>query len=324
MAPFVRKEGKILPGSFNILERSVLRREFRELLNEREQKILERDGEVNLTVPFRKGYRLRGQVFRTNRGLSATFRLFPPAPLSLDDLNLPPAAATLTTFPEGLILVSGPARSGISTTIGSMLKLMNVERRLRIVCLEESVEFLHESDLCSMSQRQIGLHTLTYQTGLNAIFRERADVVVMGELLNQEAIKQAFFAAQNGLLVIGTMNSYTASAAINRLLSAFPESMKEVTREILADFLRGVLCQSLVNSTNGTLVPVVELLFNIPSVTNCIRQDKLHELPEIMRSGLSHRMSTREDSINDLFRKGLISKEVCRQCHEEESLTQNR
>ncbi len=304
--PFIRLPGDLRELTARPVEQALFMDDLKEMLSDRQWSALERRGEVDLCSGFTQGYRLRMNVFREKQGISAAFRIIPPDIPSLIDLNLPKGVSQITDYPQGLVLVAGPARCGKTTTLAALVDRINAERRVHVVTIEDPIEFIHTPNQATISQRSVGLHTKSYASALRAALREDPDVIVIGELRDKETVQVAMTAAETGHLVLGTLHTRDVPSTVARVLDAFGDHEAEV-RSMLADSLRGVLVQNLVEGTRGRLVPVVEMLFHNSAIANCIRKRKLHQIESLMQSGRSQNMITWADSVRELSNRGLIN-----------------
>jgi twitching motility protein PilT len=307
--PFIRLPGELRELTARAVDQTFFMDDLKEMLSERQWATLERRGEVDLCTGFSGGYRLRMNVFREKHGISAAFRLIPPEVPSLKSLNLPTGVQAITDYPQGLVLVAGPARCGKTTTLAALVRRINVERRVHVVTIEDPIEFIHPPEQATISQRSVGLHTKSYASALRAALREDPDVIVIGELRDKETVQVAMTAAETGHLVLGTLHTRDVPSTVARVLDAFGDHEEEV-RGMLADSLRGVLVQNLVRGRGGQLVPVVELLFHNAAIANCIRKRKLHQIESLMQSGRGQNMITWADSVRELSNRGLITQKT--------------
>ena len=314
--PFIRVDGQLREVANRPIEEAMFAEELKDMLSEEQWTVLQNRGEVDLCSGFRNGYRLRLNVFREKKGLCATFRIIPPDIPTLAQLKIPRVVATLTDVPQGLVLITGPARCGKTTTLAALVKRINDNRREHVVTIERPIEFVHQPMQSSITQRSVGLHTKSYASALRAALREDPDVIVIGELNDKETVQVALTAAETGHLVLGTLHTRSVESTIARVLDAFGDH-EEQMRGMLADSLRGVLVQQLIPSTQGGLVPAVELLFHNGGIGNCIRKRKLHQLQSLMQSGRNQSMITWNDSLRDLLSRNLISRKVAEKLSDE-------
>ncbi|MGB0589938.1 MAG: PilT/PilU family type 4a pilus ATPase [Myxococcota bacterium] len=305
--PFVRRAGRLISGSAESIPPKALEPALLKMLDVASRERLERSGQVDVCVPFEEGYRLRLNVFKESAGLCASIRIIPPTLSTLERLNLPSAAAVLTTYHQGLVLVAGPAGCGKTTTLAALVELINEQRPQHIICLEDPIEYVYEGKVATVTQREIGTHSRSYGAALRAALREDPDIIVISELRDPESISLALTAAETGHLVMGTLHTSSAVGTISRLIEAFAGDEEAQVRAMLAESLRGILCQRLVPSASGGLVPMVELLVNNRAIAHCIRDQKLHQISSLLQAGNSRHTVTRAESLKSLLEAGLIT-----------------
>ena len=305
--PFVRRSGRLVSGSAEPISAEVLEPALLKMMDATSRERLKRSGQVDLCVPFEEGYRLRMNVFRGRSGMSASIRIIPPKLSTLERLNLPSAAAVLTTYHQGLVLVAGPAGCGKTTTLAALVELINEQRPQHIICLEDPIEYVNEGKVATVTQREIGTHSKSYGTALRAALREDPDIIVISELRDPESISLALTAAETGHLVMGTLHTSSAVGTISRLIEAFSGDEEAQVRAMLAESLRGILCQRLIPSASGGLVPMVEFLVNNRAIAHCIRDQKLHQISSLLQAGSSRHTVTHAESLKSLLDSGLIT-----------------
>lgn len=269
----------------------------------------ERELEVDFARDIEPGLRVRGNLYHERRGPAACLRLISGGAPRLDDLGLPRELARLSTFANGLVLFTGPARCGKSTTLAAMVNLVNEERKQTVICIEDPIEVVHEGKLATVLQREVGHHTASFGSALRAALREDPDVIVVGELRDLETISLAITAAETGHLVFGTVHTRNVIETVSRLVDVFPAEQQEHVRGMLAESLRGVVSQVLHATREGRLVPVLEILVRHPAVGTCIRENKLHQLPSVMQTNRRAGMRPFSDSISELFKQGVLDQE---------------
>ena len=252
--------------------------------------------------------RFRANAYRQQRGVDLVFRVIPAEIPSLKSLGLPESLAKLTTYHQGLILCTGPAGSGKSTTMAALLDLVNRERSDHILTIEDPIEFLHPSKKCLVRQRQVVSHTESFARALRAALREDPDVIAIGEMRDLETISLALSAAETGHLVLGTLHTNNAVRTINRVLDVFPPDQQAQVRVMFASSLRGVISQKLIGRTDGTgRVAAVEVLMVTPAVVNLIRDEKQFQIKNIMQTNRALGMRLLDDSLKELVNAGTIS-----------------
>jgi twitching motility protein PilT len=244
--------------------------------------------------------RFRANAFRDRSGVAAVFRRIPPAVVTADELELPDEVRRLCNLTRGLVLVTGPTGSGKSTTLCALLDLVNRTRSDHIITIEDPIEFVHPSQRCVVSQRQVGMHTRSFKAALRAALREDPDVVLIGEMRDLETVSIALETAETGHLVFATLHTTTAATTIDRIIDQFPADQQEQIRVMLADSLRGVISQTLCRKIGGGRVAAREILFNTPPIANLIRERKTFQVGSIIQTSKRLGMATLNDSLLEL------------------------
>ena len=307
-APFIRRYGQLEQIRDDVLSPERASSMVASILTPQQREQLRSVGDVALTKDFRGQLRLRIGCFVNSRGLGAVFRLLPTEIPSIQDLTLPRVVARLASFSQGLAVIAGSAGTGKSSTVASLIRLINEERKQQIVILEKQAEFFHESISSNVIHRQVPTHARSFAVALRAAFREDPDVIVVSEMRDQETISQALSAAETGHLVIGATDTTDAVNTIAHLVGVFPSSQQQQVQTSLSESLRGIVSQQLVVRADGTgRVPAVEVLFNTPSVAPLIRSGLLAQIPNAIQMGRDVGMRQFADSIDRLVRVGLIS-----------------
>jgi twitching motility protein PilT len=265
--------------------------------------------------------RFRGSVYRQRRGIDAVFRPIAPEPPTLEQLGLPSSLARLTSYHQGLVLVTGPAGCGKSSTLAALINLINEDRPDHIITVEDPIEFVHRSRNCVVNQRQVRKHTGSFASALRAALREDPDVIAIGELRDFETISLAITAAETGHLVLGTLHTNDAARTINRVLDAYPPDQQSQIRSMISESLRAIVSQRLIPTVDGSRrVPALEILLVNVAVANLIREERIFQLRSVMQMGRNLGMCVFDDSLLDLVRKGTISKETARRYCEDPKL----
>jgi twitching motility protein PilT len=271
---------------------------------------LERTGQLDLAYSVPRVGRFRVNAFRQQAGLDAVFRHVPPEPPSLEDLGLPATLAKFTNYHQGLVLVTGPANCGKSSTLAALVRILNEERRDHILTIEDPIEFVHASQRCVVNQRSVGNHTGSFARALRAALREDPDVIVIGELRDFETVSLALTAAETGHLVLGTLHTNGAIRTINRIVGVFPADQQEQVRSMVSESLRAVVSQRLVTNADGSArVPALEILVMNKAIGNLIRENKTFQLQSQLQMGASQGMCVLDDSLNRLVKEKAITKE---------------
>ncbi len=254
--------------------------------------------------------RYRVSVVRQRLGVEIVFRVINTYVRTMDDLGLPEQLKLLTRYQNGLILATGSVGTGKSTTLAAMVQQINTERHDHIITLEDPIEYVIHSKNCHVSQREVFTHTESFATALRAALREDPDVIMVGEMRDLETISLAITAAETGHLVLATLHTSNASRTLDRLLDVFPPEQQEHVRVMVAESLRGIISHQLIPRKDGTgRVLALEILTNTPAVANVIRENKTYMLPGIIQTGKKQGMRLMDDTLIDLYQRGLISAE---------------
>jgi twitching motility protein PilT len=284
-----------------------------ELLTPEERETLAETGQVEVATDVQGVGRVRGSAYRQQHGVDAVFRLIPPHPPLLKDLGLPLDLARLANFHQGLVLITGPAGCGKSSTLAALVNIVNRERREHIITIEDPIEYVHRSESSIVNQRQVGSHTGSFSRALRAALREDPDVIVVGELRDLETISLALTAAETGHLVLGTLHTSSALATINRLIGAFPPTQQPQIRVMVSESLRAIVCQRLVRRADGEgRVPALEILLATRAVSNLVRENKVFQIRSVLQTGSSRGMKTLDASLDELVKAGVVTREEAR------------
>jgi len=252
--------------------------------------------------------RFRTIVVRQRLGIDLVFRIINTQVRTMDELGLPESLKLLTRYQNGLILVTGSAGSGKSTTLAALVEQVNLERREHVITLEDPIEYIFKPKGCHITQREVHTHTRSFSAALRGALREDPDVIMVGEMRDLETISLAITAAETGHLVLGTLHTGNASRTLDRLLDVFPVAQQEQIRIMVSESLRGIISQQLVPSVDGTTrVLALETLTNTPAVANVIREAKTYMLPGVIQTGKKQGMQLMDDALMALFDRGAIN-----------------
>lgn len=253
--------------------------------------------------------RFRVNAFQTQGVPALAFRHVKTKVPSLDELNLPPSIKAISAARSGIVIISGTTGSGKSTTLAAMLNHINENEQLRIITIEDPIEYLFIDRKSVISQREIGPDTHSFQAALKHVMRQDPDVIVIGEMRDQLSFRTAMAAAETGHLVLTTLHSATAAVATHRLLEFFPSTEWEQIRLNIASSLQAVVCQRLLKGTQTGVVPAVEILLNTPTVRKLIEKNQLDILPAAIETGTEDGMQTFNQSIYGLIKSGMVTQE---------------
>jgi twitching motility protein PilT len=280
------------------------------VMNENQRTQLEKEWEVDFAISINEESRFRVNIFTTNEGLAAVFRVIPTKILSLDDLGSPDIFKDISMLHKGLVLVTGPTGSGKSTTLAAMLDYINTTHKKHIITIEDPIEFVHKSKMSIVNHREVGRHTKSFARALKSALREDPDVILVGELRDLETIHLAMTAAETGHLVMGTLHTSSAPKTVDRIIDVFPANEKEMIRSMLSSSIEAVISQRLLKKKDGTgRVAVHEIMVGTTSIRNLIRENRIPQMSSMIQIGSKNGMVLMKDSIYKLVNEGVISRE---------------
>lgn len=253
--------------------------------------------------------RFRVNAFRQRGSLAAVVRVIKFGIPDPEEMNIPESVLSLADYKKGLVLVTGSAGSGKSTTLACMIDRINRNRSCHIITMEDPIEYIHRHDKSIVTQREVFIDTPGYLDSLRSALRESPDVILLGEMRDYDTISAAITAAETGTLLISTLHTSSAVNTINRIVDVFPASQQHQIKIQLSQILKGIVAQQLVSGVNGELIPAFEVLKINSAVQNMIREDKLHQLPSVMQSSAAEGMFTMDNYLFELYKKGKITKE---------------
>jgi twitching motility protein PilT len=306
----LRRNGELLDMEPGFLAPDLSDSLIREVLTPEQQRDLDEHGQIDFAYTISGVGRFRANAYRQQRGLDAVFRAIPPNPPSLEDLGLPSTLARFANFHQGMVLLTGPAGCGKSSTLAAMVNIINRERQDHIITIEDPIEYIHRSQKCVVNQRQVLRHTNSFARALRAALREDPDIIAIGELRDLETISLALTAAETGHLVLATLHTNNAIRTINRILGVFPPSQQEQIRTMVSESLRAVISQRLVVKADGSgRVPALEVLVCNKAVGNLIRDNKTFQIKSVLQTGSAHGMCLLDASLADLVKNKVITRE---------------
>lgn len=282
-----------------------------DILTDAQKAQFEEHLDLDFSVELENLGRYRVNVFHQRLGEGAVFRVIPSRIRSIRELGLPPVLEDLALRDRGLIVVTGPTGSGKSTTLAAMVDLINERRTAHIITLEDPIEFVHPHRRSVVNQREVGVHAKSFAAALRAALREDPDVILVGEMRDLETISLALTAAETGHLVLSTLHTSSAASTVNRIIDVFPSHQQEQVRVQLAESLVGVVAQLLLPTADGSgRVPAVEVMVATPAIRNLIRENKVHQIPSAIQTGLKDGMQSLDQSLRHLLKTGRITAEV--------------
>ena len=306
--PALRINGDMERVKYNVLDNDTLKAMLYEIAPEDKVKVFEETGDVDFGYEIPGLARYRANFFMQKYGCAAVFREIPSDILSAEQLGLPAVISKLASLPRGLILVTGPTGSGKSTTLAAIIDVANKTRKDHIITVEDPIEFVHKSQSCIISHREVGLHTKTFSAALKGALREDPDIILVGEMRDLETISLAIEAASTGHLVFGTLHTSSAPKTVDRVIEVFPASEQAQIRSTLSDGLRAVVAQVLFKRVDKKgRCAALEILIANSAVRNLIREGKTHQIPSMIQTGKKYGMQLLDDAIMDLYNQRKIS-----------------
>ncbi|WP_321573708.1 type IV pilus twitching motility protein PilT [Nocardioides sp. Kera G14] len=267
-------------------------------------------GELDMPYSLAGTGRFRVNVHRQRGTVAAAFRLVPTSLPALEQLGVPEVARTLALQPRGLVLVTGPTGSGKSTTLAAMVDIVNREKAVHIVTIEDPIEYLHRSKKALVTQREVGSDTRSFSEALRRVLRQDPDVILIGELRDRETIEIALTAAETGHLVLGTLHTQGAASTINRIIDVFPGDHQAQIRIQLADTLQGVISQTLLPHAGGHgRVVATEVMVRTTAVANLIREGDVAQLYSVVQTGSALQMHTLDQDLRRLVGEGRLDRD---------------
>ena len=280
-------------------------------LAHRDKRNLERDGDDDFSFAIRDVSRFRCNIYRQRGTLAAVFRVVAFGLPDPQKRHIPDLVMKLAELRSGMVLVTGPAGTGKSTTLACILDKINQTRGGHIITIEDPIEYLHPHKLCLVSQREVPEDASSFARAVRAALREAPDVVMLGEMRDVETISTAITAAETGHLLFSTLHTLGAAKTIDRVIDAFPAEQQNQVRTQLSMVLRAVVSQRLLLGTDGTLYPVFEVMTVNPAIQNLIREGKTHQIDNAI-SGAGSEMLSMDSELARLARENKITKEMAR------------
>jgi twitching motility protein PilT len=291
-------------------------------LTPEQRALFEANGEIDFAYTLAGVGRFRSNIYRQHRGTDGVFRIIPPQPPTLEELGLPASLARVVNYHQGLVLLTGPAGCGKSSTLAALVNILNEERRDHILTIEDPIEHIHTSKRCVVNQRQVNRHTESFARALRGALREDPDIIVIGELRDLETLSLALTAAETGHLVLGTLHTNSAIRTISRILGVFPPNQQEQVRAMISESLKAIVSQRLMPTADRSRrVAALEILLCNKAVGNLIREGKTVQILSTLQTGAPHGMCLMETSLAALLKAGTITRdEALRHCEDPKRL----
>ena len=309
--PFARLDLQVKPFGDVPLSKEMTEKLNTVLLTKDQKNAFLSSGDLDYALALDQSSRFRVNLMMHKDGVGGTYRVVPNKIRTLEELGFrnPEVIYKLLDYHNGLILITGPVGSGKSTTLASLVDTVNDKRHDHVITVEDPIEIVHTSKNCNVTQREVGKHTKNFATALKGALREDPDIIVIGELRDLETIEMAITASETGHLVIGTLHTSDAASTLNRLLDVFPPSQQQQIRAMTAESLKGIICQQLIPTIRGGLAIAAEMLISNFAVASNIRDNRTHQIRQVIETGSKLGMCTMDQSVFELYEKGIIDKD---------------
>lgn len=311
--PMIRFNGEIKKVDYDKLGNEGLLEIIQQILSEEQCEKLKELEEIDGVYDDAKIGRYRFNVFQSHKGFAMSFRIINQKIRTCKELGLPEVVKDIKNIDKGLVLVTGPAGSGKSTTLATLVDMLNMEHKKHILTIEDPVEFVHEPDQAVVNHRQVGSHTHSFEKALKSALREDPDVILIGELRDIETISLALTAAETGHLVLGTLHTQSAARTMNRIVDAFPPTKHDQIRMMLAESIQMVISQVLLPKKDRTgQIVAFEIMVGTTAIRSLIRENKIHQIPSSIETGQHYGMTNLDNSIQALIDSGIVDMEDAR------------
>ncbi len=281
------------------------------ILTDDQKAIFEKDKELDFSFSVTGMDRFRVNIHYQKGNVEAALRRIPQSIPGLDTLGIPPVVYDLIRKPNGLVLVTGPTGTGKSTTLAALLDIINSEREELIICIEDPIEFYHTNKKSIVKQREVYSDTHSFPEALRRALRQDPDVIVVGEMRDLDTIQTTLTAAETGHLVLATLHTPDAPQTVQRIIDVFPPHQQKQVRVQLADCLQGVVSQLLLPRADGSgRILATEVLVATSGIRNLVREGEVAQIPSLIQMGAQHGMHTMDKSLKELYKQGIISREV--------------
>ena len=307
--PVARIKGKFIKLTDKILTKYDTEEMAKEIAGEKNFKRIQEHGECDFSVAIESGERFRVNAYKQKGHYAIAIRTITSQIPSFETLGLPEVLKTFTEKHKGLVLVTGPTGSGKSTTLASLIDIINENQQRHIITLEDPIEYVHHKQSL-VNQREIGQDTESFNTALRAILRQDPDVILVGEMRDPETISIALTAAETGHLVFSTLHTVGAAKTIDRIVDMFPSEQQQQIRTQLSTVCEGVISQQLLQTIDGRKrVAALEVMVATPAIRNLIRENKTYQIPNMIQTGSKFGMQSMDQELVNLYRQGSITRD---------------
>jgi twitching motility protein PilT len=310
MPPILRRDTELIATEFPPVTNQDAKAMVLAMIGPERIKKFEENRDMDFSTSIQGGARFRVNAHFQRDTVAISFRVIPKKVFQIDELHLPPLIKELTDLPRGLVLVTGHTGSGKSTTLAAMIGLINSRCSKRIITLEDPVEYLLENDRCMIEQREIGSDCPNFASGLRHALRQDPDIIMVGEMRDLETTSFTITAAETGHLVFSTLHTINASQSIERSIDIYPAGQQNQIRAMLSNTLQAVVSQTLFKRIDQPgMVPCIEILLCTSATRNCIRENRIYEIPNIIETSRRMGMQTLDHSIAEMYFKGFIDRD---------------
>ncbi len=310
MPPVLRENTVLADMEFHAVSNEDVKEMVLTMVGPDRFKKFEENRDLDFSTSIEDGHRFRANAHYQRDTIAISFRVIPNRIPLIDDLHLPPIAKELADLPRGLVLVTGHTGSGKSTTLASMIELINTKYKKRIITLEDPIEYALENKACQIEQREVGSDCPDFASALRHVLRQDPDIIMVGEMRDLETTSSTITAAETGHLVFSTLHTINAPQTIERIIDIYPANQQNQIRTMLANTLQAVISQTLFRRIDKMgMVPCTEILLCTSAVRNCIRENRIYEIPNIIETSRRLGMQNLDNSITDMYFKGYIDRE---------------
>ncbi len=310
MPPVLRRNTELIELDFPAISNEDAKEMVLSMVGPDKFKKIDENKDLDFSTSIDDGHRFRVNAHYQRDTIAISFRVIPNQIPAIDNLHLPPVVKELTDLPRGLVLITGHTGSGKSTTLAAMVELINTKYGKRIITLEDPIEYMIENKECMVEQREIGADCPNFASGLKHVLRQDPDIIMVGEMRDLETTGSTVTAAETGHLVFSTLHTINAAQTIERIIDIYPAAQQNQIRTMLANTLQAVISQTLFRRVDEPgMVPCTEILLCTSAVRNCIRENRIYEIPNIIETSRRLGMQNLDNSISELYFQGYIDRE---------------
>jgi twitching motility protein PilT len=310
MPPIIRKNTELLNMDFPAVSSEEANEMVVAMVGAERFKKFNEKRDLDFSATIDSGHRFRVNAHYQRETIAISFRVIPSQIPSIEQLHLPEIAKDLTDLPRGLVLVTGHTGSGKSTTLAAMVELINTKYKKRIITLEDPIEYALENKMSMIEQREIGFDCPEFASGLRHVLRQDPNIIMVGEMRDLETTSSTITAAETGHLVFSTLHTINAPQTIERIIDIYPANQQDQIRTMLANTIQAVISQTLFKRIDEPgMVPCTEVLLATSAVRNCIRENRIYEIPNIIETSRRIGMHNMDKNIADRYFEGFIDKE---------------